>query len=653
MAVFMPSLKNRVVYSSNSRSAINSRAKSSLMYKNWSEASMDNALDAVISKGWSIRRAADSFNVPKSTLADRVSGRVANHTLSGPRKILNDEQEEVLANFLIGCASIGYAKSRSEVMSIVNQIYKSRGIDKLVSNGWWDGFCKRHPNLTLRAAPCLSQIRYLSSHPSILEQYFDVLEKTFTEYDLMQKPHMIFNIDETGVPFDPCPLRCVFETGDRKPAVLSSGNKGQFTVVGCVNATGFCLPPMVIIDRKRLNPAITKGEVPGTLYGLSAKGWMDQGLFNLWFKEHFLKHIPSCRPIILLMDGHKSHYNPDTIQFASKERIILFTLPPNTTHLSQPLDRSCFGPFKLAWREACHRFTCDTGQVVSRNTFSQLLNEAWSIAMTRSNIISGFKVTGIYPFDRTALIPQSSPEVESQLPYIPLLTPKHHSCRTESAEFSSTSFDDHDINCSPNDSPAIHLHKRSSLSDVLKYPQPITPPSKTVPQSISTRVLTSDDNIKAIQQKELAKEKAAWEKELKKAERAEKIKMNKAFKEKKKTQSAVPRDESDDGNWSLFFIVIFFHFAEYLSVSLFENEFSAEEIEIFIRRFENGYDLKHDARYNRWKERYEAGIVFINCLLFNLNSLFYKVNKVMKELKVLFFKIICYDNILQMILKMI
>lgn len=94
-------------------------------------------------------------------------------------------EQEVLANFLIGCASLSYAKSCSEVMGIVNQIYKSRGIDKLVSNGWWDGFCRQHPNSTLQAAPCLSQTRYLSSYPSILEQYFDVLETTFTEYDLM------------------------------------------------------------------------------------------------------------------------------------------------------------------------------------------------------------------------------------------------------------------------------------------------------------------------------------------------------------------------------------------------------------------------------------------------------------------------------------
>ena len=98
--------------------------------------------------------------------------------------------------------------------------------------------------------------------------------------------------------------------------------------------------------------------------------------------------------------------------------------------------------------------------------------------MTRSNIISGFKVTGIYPFDHAALIPQSAPEVKFQLPYIPLLTPKRRSCGRKSAELSSTSFDDNDI------SVLLKIHRQFSCTkdqfDALKYPQPITPP-KAVP----------------------------------------------------------------------------------------------------------------------------------------------------------------------------
>ena len=78
--------------------------------------------------------------------------------------------------------------------------------------------------------------------------------------------------------------------------------------------------------------------------------------------------------------------------------------------------------------------------------------------MTRSNITSGFKVIGIHSFNCTALFPHSA-GVESQLPYIPLLSAKHHSRRRESAELSIKSFDDHDISCSPNDLPAILVLK--------------------------------------------------------------------------------------------------------------------------------------------------------------------------------------------------
>ena len=72
------------------------------------------------------------------------SGRSQMGCKSGPHKILTDEQEECLVGFLVRCATIGYAKSRIEVMALIDQIYKSRGIDKSVTNGWWESFCKRH-----------------------------------------------------------------------------------------------------------------------------------------------------------------------------------------------------------------------------------------------------------------------------------------------------------------------------------------------------------------------------------------------------------------------------------------------------------------------------------------------------------------------------
>ena len=51
------------------------------------------------------------------------------------------------------------------------------------------------------------------------------------------------------------------------------------TVLACTCANGSVIPPFVIFDRKVLNPELTTGEVPGTIYGLSDKGWINRELF--------------------------------------------------------------------------------------------------------------------------------------------------------------------------------------------------------------------------------------------------------------------------------------------------------------------------------------------------------------------------------------
>ena len=144
--------------------------------------------------------------------------------------------------------------------------------------------------------------------------------------------------------------------GSHNPHYITGNRKTQVTGLACTNATGVAIPPLVVLNRKSINRQITDGEVPCTTYGLSDNRWMNHELFSTWFTKHFLQYANRDRPIILLMDGHSSHYNPHTIALAAENDVILFTLPPNTTHLTQPLDRACFFPLKTAWRESCHQF---------------------------------------------------------------------------------------------------------------------------------------------------------------------------------------------------------------------------------------------------------------------------------------------------------
>jgi len=47
----------------------------------------------------------------------------------------------------------------------------------------------------------------------------------------------IFNIDETGMPLDAKCQRGIYKVGEQNPAAITSGDKTQITVVGCVQTS--------------------------------------------------------------------------------------------------------------------------------------------------------------------------------------------------------------------------------------------------------------------------------------------------------------------------------------------------------------------------------------------------------------------------------
>ena len=93
--------------------------------------------------------------------------------------------------------------------------------------------------------------------------------------------------------------------------------------------------------------------------------------FYLWFRELFLKNIPT-RPVLLLLDGHSTHYTAEAQREAQKGGVIIMYLPPNTTHGAQPLDVSFFGSLKH-WSSVCHSYVSENpGKVITKYTFSEL-----------------------------------------------------------------------------------------------------------------------------------------------------------------------------------------------------------------------------------------------------------------------------------------
>ena len=368
---------------------------------------MDRALKELSSGAMTVRQASLCYGILKSTLHDHLSGKVLAGAQPGPKRYLTDEEETGLVQWLEGCAEVGCAKSGREVRAVVGAILGAKhGLENVtVSHGWWDRFRERHAHLTLRAGESLSYRRAVAMNRETIDGSFDHLDSILTKNGLLDHPSLIFNADESGMPLNHHPGKPIAVSGQKHVCVLCSGDKTQVTVLACVSASGNAMPPLVIFKRKSLSPQLIVGELPQTRYGLSSSGWMDGEIFDGWFREHFLYHAPAARPLLLLLDGHSSHYNLQFVKTAMENGVIVFCLPPNTTHACQPLDVTAFHSLKSAWNEECDLYmSSNPGKVVSMYQFLEVFAAVWAKAMLPRTIISGFRATGVYPLNRRAIV---------------------------------------------------------------------------------------------------------------------------------------------------------------------------------------------------------------------------------------------------------
>ena len=104
-------------------------------YKTWKQQHFSRAVEAVKEGKLTVRRAAVEFDILRSTLHDHVSRRVVVGGQCGPEKYLSDEEEDELEAFLVGCASIGFTKSCSQVIEIVQQVMSRKGRHVPVTHG--------------------------------------------------------------------------------------------------------------------------------------------------------------------------------------------------------------------------------------------------------------------------------------------------------------------------------------------------------------------------------------------------------------------------------------------------------------------------------------------------------------------------------------
>ncbi|KAM9781703.1 uncharacterized protein LOC133167892 [Syngnathus typhle] len=373
--------------------------------KKWTEEAMEHALIEVKSGRSTVRKAAKEFGVPKSSLGDRVSGRVTPGSRSGPAQLITSSDEELLVEFSLYMSKHGFPLTKQQLVSFASSIYKRQhrrvAFSKL-GQTWWLNFRRRQEkNITIQPADSIIRGRMVHVRKETLDHFFHLLSSVVEARTLGDKPHRVWNCNEMG--FQLARKKAVLSKAASLDSKSTPGSKDYISVLACFNAAGKDIPPFIVYSKSYPGGVCYKTQGPSdALYGWSDSGCVTSELFKKWFLRHFLPYAPKERPLLIIFDGHKSPVNLEVVEAARKEGVVLVCLPPHCSHILQPLDAGLFPLVKRRFAALLDQMhpTNATLFTVSKKDFSGVFKEAYQVAKEDEGIRivqESFRKCGIYP----------------------------------------------------------------------------------------------------------------------------------------------------------------------------------------------------------------------------------------------------------------
>jgi hypothetical protein len=134
---------------------------------------------------------------------------------------------------------------------------------------------------------------------------------------------------------------------------------------------------------------------------LSENGWTTNTIGFEWI-QHFDKHTKGRTTgtyRLLVLDGHESYISVEFQQYCQENHIITLCMPPHSSHILQPLDVSCFSPLKASYGKQIESLVRLRINHITKLEFLPAFKEAFQAAFSEQNIRSGFRATGLVPYD--------------------------------------------------------------------------------------------------------------------------------------------------------------------------------------------------------------------------------------------------------------
>ena len=153
------------------------------------------------------------------------------------------------------------------------------------------------------------------------------------------------------------------------------------------------IPPYYIFKGKRWNSDFLNVAPAGSDDEMSESGWSNSKIFNNYLTTHLIRHTGNREdkeqtPTLILYDGHKYHINLTLTEWAKKRNIILFVLPPHTSHITQPLDVAVFGPLKAMYNMECQTYLKNNPDInITEHKIAKLTIKTFIKALCPENLL--------------------------------------------------------------------------------------------------------------------------------------------------------------------------------------------------------------------------------------------------------------------------
>lgn len=379
----------------------------------YTQEDLQNAVNLIIKKEKSLNQVHRETGIPKSTLSNKINNKVPMCRKMGPKTILTQFEENKIASWILAKAKVGFPVHPENVKDSIQSLLKDSQRENPFSNDrpgikWFKLFMNRHKDIAKRHTEVISKARAAVTEHSIRQWFSGVLSYLDDEgsLEILNDSRRVINCDETGLQLCPKSGKVL---GPKKMQnfyeVANSAEKENITVLCTYSADGCSLPPMIIYPYKRIPCHIVQSLPDNWAIGRSDSGWMVAATFYEYIANVMYPWLVQNKiefPVILFVDGHKSHLSLELSDFCSEKKILLYCLPPNATHILQPCDVSIFKPLKSYWKDAVKAHHQISKSPITKNNFGPIFKKAFD-KVKRETIVNGFKACGLFPFDPEAV----------------------------------------------------------------------------------------------------------------------------------------------------------------------------------------------------------------------------------------------------------